>query len=280
MTVKQNMLFGMEARGVPKPQQEEAIRRVANLLQIEMLLKRKPGQLSGGQRQRVAMGRALVRDPQLFLFDEPLSNLDAKLRVEMRTEIKKLHNRVGKTTIYVTHDQVEAMTLASRIAVMHQGQVQQFDEPQAVYDRPANMFVAGFMGSPSMNFIPAQLVEDGGTTAVTVRAAAGGTAKLALHNGAGSRAAGKDVILGVRPEHLFRYHSDLKAQKPGLATLSAPVELVEPTGAETMAVMRVGDIEIVGRFDPDGAPRMGENITLGVDMAHACLFEPTTQRLI
>jgi multiple sugar transport system ATP-binding protein len=279
MTVRQNMLFGMEARGVPKPQQEEAIKRVSALLQIEQLLNRKPGQLSGGQRQRVAMGRALVRDPALFLFDEPLSNLDAKLRVEMRTEIKKLHNRVGKTTVYVTHDQVEAMTLASRIAVMHQGQVQQFDEPQAVYDRPANMFVAGFMGSPSMNFLPAQHVEDGGKTAVAVR----GTdrvEKLALYNGAADRAGGRDVILGVRPEHIFRYHPDLKNQKPGIATLSAPVELVEPTGAETMAVMKIGESEILGRFDPDEAPRMGETITLGVDMSHACLFDPTTQRLI
>ena len=280
MTVRQNMLFGMEARGVPKPQQEEAIARVSNLLQIQALLNRKPGQLSGGQRQRVAMGRALVRDPVLFLFDEPLSNLDAKLRVEMRTEIKKLHHRVGKTTVYVTHDQVEAMTLASRIAVMHQGQLQQFDEPQAVYDRPANMFVAGFMGSPSMNFIPAELVEDGGKTAVAVKTASGALANLALFNGAGARAVGKRVVLGVRPEHLFRYNPDLKAQKPGIATLTAPVEVVEPTGAETMAVMRVGDTEIVGRFDPDGAPTMGENILLGVDMAHACLFEPDTQRLI
>ena len=158
MTVRQNITFGMESRGVPKAEQDAAVKRVAGLLQIEALLNRKPGQLSGGQRQRVAMGRALVRDPKLFLFDEPLSNLDAKLRVDMRTEIKKLHQRVGKTTIYVTHDQIEAMTLASRIAVMHQGAIQQFDEPQAVYDRPANMFVAGFMGSPSMNFIPAELV--------------------------------------------------------------------------------------------------------------------------
>jgi multiple sugar transport system ATP-binding protein len=279
MTVRQNMLFGMEARGVPKPQQQEAISRVSALLQIEQLLNRKPGQLSGGQRQRVAMGRALVRDPALFLFDEPLSNLDAKLRVEMRTEIKKLHNRVGKTTIYVTHDQVEAMTLASRIAVMHRGVVQQFDEPQAVYDKPANMFVAGFMGSPSMNFIPAELVDDGGKTAVAVRGA-NGVEKLALYNGAASRSAGKEVVLGVRPEHLFRYSPDLKNQKPGLASVGAPVELVEPTGAETMAVMKIGETEIVGRFDPDGAPRTGENITLGVDMSHACLFDPTTQRLI
>jgi len=280
MTVRQNMLFGMEARNVPKPQQVEAIKRVSALLQIEQLLNRKPGQLSGGQRQRVAMGRALVRDPQLFLFDEPLSNLDAKLRVEMRTEIKKLHHRVGKTTIYVTHDQVEAMTLASRIAVMHKGQVQQFDEPQVVYSRPTNMFVAGFMGSPSMNFIPAQLVDDGGKTAVAVPSQSGGSTKLALYNGAASRAPGKDVIFGVRPEHLFRYSAELKAQKPAIVPLTVPVELVEPTGAETMAVMKVGETEIVGRFDPDHAPQMGENITLGVDMAHVCLFEPTTQRLI
>jgi multiple sugar transport system ATP-binding protein len=280
MTVRENMLFGMQSRGVPKDQQVAAIDRVAGLLQIQPLLNRKPGQLSGGQRQRVAMGRALVRDPQLFLFDEPLSNLDAKLRVEMRTEIKKLHHRVGKTTVYVTHDQVEAMTLASRIAVMHQGSVQQFDEPQTVYDRPSNMFVAGFMGSPSMNFIPAELVDDGGVTAVALQNGGGMVAKLPLYNGAGKRAAGRQVVFGVRPEHLFRYNADLKAQKPGIAALTVPVELVEPTGAETMAVMRVGDTEIVGRFDPDDAPKMGENITLGVDMAHICLFEPATQRLI
>jgi len=146
MTARQNITFGMESRGVPKAEQDEAVKRVAALLQIEPLLHRKPGQLSGGQRQRVAMGRALVRDPKLFLFDEPLSNLDAKLRVDMRTEIKKLHQRVGKTTVYVTHDQIEAMTLATRIAVMHKGSIQQFDEPHVVYSRPSNMFVAGFMG--------------------------------------------------------------------------------------------------------------------------------------
>ncbi|MFY8031705.1 MAG: ABC transporter ATP-binding protein, partial [Devosia sp.] len=180
MTVKQNMAFGMESRNVPKDQQAEAIARVAALLQIEPLLHRKPGQLSGGQRQRVAMGRALVRDPSLFLFDEPLSNLDAKLRVDMRTEIKKLHNRVGKTTVYVTHDQIEAMTLASRIAVMHQGSVQQFDEPEVIYNRPANIFVAGFMGSPSMNFISAEIVNDNGRPSVTFPLGGGNVAMLAL----------------------------------------------------------------------------------------------------
>src|ERR1700727_700976 len=156
MTVRQNMTFGMECRRVPKRQQIGVVARGAKVRQIDPLLDRKPSHLSGGQRQRVAMGRALVRDPLLFLFDEPLSNLDAKLRVEMRTEIKKLYQHLGQTTIYVTHDQVEAMTLASRIAVMHQGRLQQFAEPRTVYDRPANMFVAGFMGSPSMNFLPAQ----------------------------------------------------------------------------------------------------------------------------
>ena len=158
MTVRQNITFGMESRGVPKAEQDEgAGARQPTCCRSSTCSNRKPGQLSGGQRQRVAMGRALVRDPVLFLFDEPLSNLDAKLRVEMRTEIKKLHQRLGKTTVYVTHDQVEAMTLASRIAVMHQGSVQQFAEPREVYERPANMFVAGFMGSPAMNFIPAEV---------------------------------------------------------------------------------------------------------------------------
>jgi len=279
MTARQNMTFGMESRGVPKAAQNAAIARVASLLQIQPLLNRKPGQLSGGQRQRVAMGRALVRDPKLFLFDEPLSNLDAKLRVDMRTEIKKLHLRVGKTTIYVTHDQIEAMTLASRIAVMHQGAIQQFDEPQAVYDQPANMFVAGFMGSPSMNFIPGDLVAMDGHTAVAI-ALGHETAKLPLPQTLVNPPANGKVVLGVRPEHLFRYGENLKAQKPALAMLTAPVEVVEPTGAETHAVLKIAEQEIVGRFDPDGAPRLGELLPLGIDMGHACLFDPETQALI
>ena len=276
MTVRQNITFGMESRGVPKAEQAEAVKRVAALLQIEQLLNRKPGQLSGGQRQRVAMGRALVRDPKLFLFDEPLSNLDAKLRVDMRTEIKKLHHRVGKTTVYVTHDQVEAMTLASRIAVMNQGSVQQFDTPKRIYDRPTNMFVAGFMGSPAMNFIPARLT---GSSSIAVRAADGSDATLAL---AAPLPAGgpKDVVLGVRPEHIYRFTADLKSRKPAVQPLQAPVELVEPTGAETLAVLRLGDLEITGRFEPDDAPVMGETITLGIDMSRACLFDPATRALL
>jgi multiple sugar transport system ATP-binding protein len=268
----------MEARGVPKPERNSAIERVSKLLQITELLGRKPGQLSGGQRQRVAMGRALVRDPALFLFDEPLSNLDAKLRVEMRTEIKKLHQRIEKTTVYVTHDQVEAMTLASRIAVMHQGSVQQFADPDTVYNRPANIFVAGFMGSPSMNFISAEIVAADGKATVTFPISRDRMATLPLANGAAARAKPGRVVLGIRPEHLSRAVPG--ATKTGLATMNAPVEVVEPTGAETMAVLRVGESEIVGRFTPDEAPKMGEDMLLAVDMTRACLFDPVTTQLI
>ncbi len=273
MTARQNITFGMESRGVPRAEQDAAVKRVAALLQIEPLLSRKPGQLSGGQRQRVAMGRALVRDPKLFLFDEPLSNLDAKLRVDMRTEIKKLHARVGKTTVYVTHDQIEAMTLATRIAVMHQGQLQQFDEPQTIYRQPANMFVAGFMGSPAMNFIPARLVDDAVEFAL-----AEGVARLPLPYRV-ARGPG-EVVLGVRPEHMYRYAEDLKARKPALAAFEAPVEVVEPTGAETIAVLKLGERDVTGRFDPDVAPRPGERMHVGVDMANVCLFDRQTETLI
>ena len=168
MTVRQNITFGMQCRHVSKSRQNEAVDRVARLLQIEPLLGRRPGQLSGGQRQRVAMGRALVRDPKLFLFDEPLSNLDAKLRVEMRMEIKQLHARIGSTIVYVTHDQIEAMTMATRIAVMHQGSVRQFADPDTIYNRPANLFVARFMGAPPMNTLPARLEEVSGVAVAVV----------------------------------------------------------------------------------------------------------------
>jgi multiple sugar transport system ATP-binding protein len=279
MTVRENMMFGMEARRVPKPEREAALKRVSELLQIDNLLNRKPGQLSGGQRQRVAMGRALVRDPDLFLFDEPLSNLDAKLRVDMRTEIKKLHHRVGKTTIYVTHDQVEAMTLASRIAVMHKGSLQQFDEPQKIYDRPANLFVAGFMGSPAMNFIPATLDDKAGKRSVAFEGAGGAAISLPVTKPVLGDTKGRDVILGIRPEHVSRHNG---AAKPatGLATFSAPVEVVEPTGAETIAILRLGSREFVGRFTPSQAPKMGETVKLAVDMAQACLFDAETENLI
>ena len=279
MTARQNMTFGMESRRVPKAEQDAAIARVAALLQIEPLLNRKPAQLSGGQRQRVAMGRALVRDPKLFLFDEPLSNLDAKLRVDMRSEIKKLHQRVGKTTVYVTHDQVEAMTLASRIAVMHHGHLQQFDVPQKIYARPSNMFVAGFMGSPSMNFLPATLTTHDGQLCAEL---AGTQGAVVLPLARRPAAIGNDgkVILGIRPEHLYRYDADMKMRRPALVKASAIVDLVEPTGAETIATLKVAGRDIIGRFDPDGAPETGETMELGIDMAHACLFDPATERIL
>ena len=259
MTVRGNITFGMESRGVPRADQNAAVERVAKLLQIEPLLKRKPSQLSGGQRQRVAMGRALVRDPQLFLFDEPLSNLDAKLRVgmRMRTEIKKLYKQLGKTTVYVTHDQIEAMTLATRIAVMHGGRLQQFAEPKVIYEQPANMFVAGFMGSPAMNFIPAEVAD--GRLRLT------GDASLPLPAGT-SLPNGRKVVLGLRPEHL----------SPG-SGIRAPVEVVEPTGAETIVILRLGGQEITARFDPDSAPREGDAIDLAVAIDKASLFDPDTE---
>src|SRR5450755_3109000 len=184
MTVRQNITFGMECRHVPRAQQEAAVANVARLLQIEPLLDRRPSQLSGGQRQRVAMGRALVRNPILFLFDEPLSNLDAKLRVEMRMEIKRLHHRLGTTMVYVTHDQIEAMTLATRIAVMNKGVIQQFADPQTIYDKPANLFVARFMGSPPMNTIPVRIDADNGA-AVAVVSDGEGKQRLRLERAGG-----------------------------------------------------------------------------------------------
>ncbi len=280
MTVRANITFGMESRGVPKQARAEALARVAELLKIESLLDRKPSQLSGGQRQRVAMGRALVRDPALFLFDEPLSNLDAKLRVEMRTEIKKLYQRLGKTTIYVTHDQVEAMTLASRIAVMHHGMLQQFAEPRTVYDRPANMFVASFMGSPPMNFLPAQIAVSG-PAAVVLTESDGQTTRLPLPEEVATfGGGGRRVVLGIRPENLTRYDRRRAEETPYLGTIEARVEVVEPTGAETMVIVRIAGGEVIACFEPNAAPSVGQPVKLAVDMAQVCLFDPETEMLI
>ena len=279
MTVRQNITFGMESRRVPKAEQKQAVERVTQLLHIEELLDRKPSQLSGGQRQRVAMGRALVRDPALFLFDEPLSNLDAKLRVEMRTEIKKLYQRIEKTTVYVTHDQVEAMTLASRIAVMHHGRLQQFAEPRSVYERPANMFVAGFMGSPAMNFLPAEIVAADGRPGIALPNGGGTTVlKLPAERAAAAGSPGRRVILGLRPEHLTHHDPTRTRREVGL--IEAPVEVVEPTGSETIVIVRLGEREVTARFEPDQAPAVGDKVTLAVDMAKVCLFDPQSERLI
>jgi multiple sugar transport system ATP-binding protein len=283
MNVERNISFGMEMRGVPKAQREKAVQEVAALLQIGQLLKRKPGQLSGGQRQRVAMGRALVRHPKIFLFDEPLSNLDAKLRVEMRTEIKKLHQRLGATIVYVTHDQIEAMTLASEIAVMRGGVLQQFGTPREVYENPANTFVAGFMGSPSMNLIPATVVEGTGGLALSIARAEGTPLLLPLADGAAHgparRYLRRPVILGLRPESI----TDPGAAEARTAhhhRIECLVEITEPTGPDTLAVLRLGGMEATARLKADADVEPATPATFVVDMGKAVLFDPETEARI
>jgi multiple sugar transport system ATP-binding protein len=278
MNVEQNISFGMEMRGVPKTAREKAVQEVAALLQIGQLLKRKPGQLSGGQRQRVAMGRALVRHPKIFLFDEPLSNLDAKLRVEMRTEIKKLHQRLGATIVYVTHDQIEAMTLASQIAVMRGGVLQQFGTPREVYENPANTFVAGFMGSPSMNLIPATVLEGTGGLALSIARAEGAPLLLPLADGAAHGPARnylrRPVLLGLRPESIT------EARTAHHHRIECLVEVTEPTGPDTLAVIRLGGIEATARLKADAHVTPAAPATFVVDMGKAVLFDPDTEARI
>ncbi|MEO6623637.1 MAG: sn-glycerol-3-phosphate ABC transporter ATP-binding protein UgpC [Burkholderiaceae bacterium] len=277
MDVRGNIAFGMQMRGVPKAEQQRKIAEVAAILQMEQLLDRKPGQLSGGQRQRVAMGRALARNPSLFLFDEPLSNLDAKLRVEMRAEIKLLHQRTKTTSVYVTHDQIEAMTLGDRIAVMKDGVVQQFGTPDEIYRQPVNLFVAGFMGSPAMNFIPVTVERapggDAGLVAqVQVEGGRGGAAAgqapllLSLPSGLAARVSvGKALTLGVRPE----------AVRFGDAQgVPVTVQLVEPTGPDTLVMFELGGGKCLGRHAPASAPKPGETVRVSLDPAALVYFDP------
>jgi multiple sugar transport system ATP-binding protein len=274
MTVRQNITFGMECRRVPRAQREEAVAQVARLLQIDAFLDRKPSQLSGGQRQRVAMGRALVRDPLLFLFDEPLSNLDAQLRAEMRMEIKQLHQRLGSTIVYVTHDQIEAMTLATRIAVMRQGVVQQFGDPETVYNRPANLFVARFMGAPPMNTLSARLeASPGGVAALVGR----GEAPIRFPvPGAAASWIGREVVLGIRPECIAEPTRHFSDTPDAVLTMDAQVEMMEPTGAETIVVLRLGEERALGRVSPDLRLRSGESARFAIDSRKICLFDPAT----
>ena len=257
MSVAQNIAFGLEIRKVPKPEREAAVQRVAQMLQIGHLLDRKPGQLSGGQRQRVAMGRALARDPKLFLFDEPLSNLDAKLRVEMRAEIKQLHQRTQTTTVYVTHDQVEAMTLGDRIAVMKDGLVQQFGTPADIYNRPANRFVAEFIGSPAMNMVEVQR-QDGGVSAHGMALALNEHQHQALQTH-GSHT----LVYGLRPESLVFASEGL----PG--TLS----MIEPTGPETYATVDTPAGKLTARVPGVLSARVGESVHLRWDPHQVHLFD-------
>src|SRR5262245_19037826 len=274
MTVRQNITFGMECRNVPRTQRDAAVARVAKLLQIDALLHRKPGQLSGGQRQRVAMGRALVRDPLLFLFDEPLSNLDAQLRAEMRMEIKQLHQRLGSTIVYVTHDQIEAMTLATRIAVMRQGVVQQFADPETVYNRPANLFVARFMGAPPMNTLSARLEVTSGRPMAVI---GGGEAAIQFPVAAAAEGwIGREVVLGIRPECIAEPTRHFSDAPDAVLTITARVEMIEPTGAETIVVLRLGDERALGRVSPDLHHRLGETAQFAVDTRKIILFDPAT----
>ncbi|MDM7931470.1 sn-glycerol-3-phosphate ABC transporter ATP-binding protein UgpC [Tabrizicola sp.] len=274
-TVRDNITFGMETRRVPKAAQAAALEEFAGLLQIGHLLDRKPGQLSGGQRQRVAMGRALVRKPEVFLFDEPLSNLDAKLRIEMRTEIKKLHQRLGKTVVYVTHDQIEAMTLATRIAVMDEGHIRQLADPATVYEDPVDLFVAGFMGSPPMNMLSGRLVRDGG---MAVLCGDGPTQlRFPLPDRIANRVAGaegRDIVLGLRPETIFAAGTQLPG--PDRFVFERPVVVDEPTGPDTMIVFEIAGQDLIARVRPQDARPGGTVFRFEVEMDRAKLFDAKT----
>ncbi len=264
MTVAENIAFGMKVRNVPKPVQAEKVREVSNLLQISHLLDRKPGALSGGQRQRVAMGRALVREPVLFLFDEPLSNLDAKLRVELRGEIKRLHERLGASIVYVTHDQIEAMTLGTRIVVLNQGLVQQIGTPEEVFDHPANLFVADFMGSPPMNLVPATLTLEPEGAALTLsdgnRLLVPNPPKALVARGGG------DLVVGVRPEAF--------ALAEGTEGVKVTAQLVENSGSDTFLTAELGGKAITARLPGRSRVEAHRELRLAVDTAHACFFDP------
>jgi multiple sugar transport system ATP-binding protein len=265
MTASENMEFSLALRKMKKPQRDDRVGRAASILGIRQLLDRRPGQLSGGQRQRVAMGRAIVRDPQVFLFDEPLSNLDAKLRVQMRGEIRELHRRLGTTCIYVTHDQIEAMTMADRIVVMHDGVVEQSGSPLALYDRPGNLFVASFLGSPSMNFITGALSSKGEPAFLS-------ESGLALPLSSIPRAsAGARVICGFRPEAVI--------PDPG-SPVTMRVKLIEPTGAETHVFAELGGADVIAVVRERLSLSPGAEIGISIAPEHIHLFDASTaQRL-
>jgi multiple sugar transport system ATP-binding protein len=269
MSVFDNMAFGLKLRKTPKDEIKRRVQDAAEILGIEMLLKRKPRQLSGGQRQRVAVGRAIVREPKVFLFDEPLSNLDAKLRVQTRAEISKLHHRLQTTFIYVTHDQVEAMTMASRIAVIKDGIVQQVDSPQNLYDTPANVFVAGFIGSPAMNFFNAKLDRADGSLVVDT-----GAFQVAVPESKADRFmnfAGKQVIFGIRPDDIH----DPAFAPPGISTapVEAKVDVTELMGNEIFMYLDSGEYSYVGRIDPRTQLRIGDQATVVFNVDNMHLFE-------
>jgi multiple sugar transport system ATP-binding protein len=275
MSVYDNMAFGLKLRKTPKQDIKRRVQEAAEILGIQDMLNRKPRQLSGGQRQRVALGRAIVREPKVFLFDEPLSNLDAKLRGAMRSEITKLHQRLATTFIYVTHDQIEAMTMATRIAVINKGVLLQLDTPQMLYDRPDNMFVAGFMGAPAMNFFKAKLRRDGGHLLVE-----GGAFKvpITLERKSYQNFVDKPVVMGIRPEDIY----NPAFVPPGIhsAPVEAKVDVTELMGNEISLYLLAGQDNIVARVDPRTDFRMGDKVQVAFNMDKIHLFDPDTEKAI
>jgi multiple sugar transport system ATP-binding protein len=276
MSVFDNMAFGLKLRKFARDEIKRRVDEAARILDITPLLERKPKALSGGQRQRVAMGRAIVRNPKVFLFDEPLSNLDAKLRVQMRTEIKKVHQTIPTTTVYVTHDQVEAMTLADRVVVMNGGVIEQVGAPQELYHHPATRFVAGFIGSPAMNFLPARVVEDG--TGLALQLGGGVSLPVPPARVESYRAyKGREMTLGIRPEHLFDYQEQGKL---GWARLDALVDVVEPMGMETMVHFFLDGVPVAARCDPSTHASPDETLPLSVDLNNMHLIDPASGRVV
>ncbi len=278
LSVFDNIAFGLRARKMPEAEVGERVRRAAEMLDIAELMQRYPRQLSGGQRQRVAIGRAVVRDAGLFLFDEPLSNLDAQLRDEMRIELKRLHQEIGKTTVYVTHDQIEAMTLADRIVLLRNGHIEQEGRPLDLFERPRTRFVAGFLGSPQMNFVPATAaMADGALTvgfdaATTLAFPPARTAEMEMP-------AHRNVIVGIRPEHITPAR-DGAAARPGLAPLEVVIDLVQPTGSRVYTQFRLGETEVTAELEAHDVERPGTPIRLMVDMNRAILIDPETDLVL
>ena len=278
MTVYDNMAFSLKLHKVPRDEIDRAVREAARILDLETLLERKPKALSGGQRQRVAMGRAIVRNPKVFLMDEPLSNLDAKLRGQMRVEISKLHQRLGATIIYVTHDQTEAMTLGTRIVVMKDGIVQQVDNPQNLYNHPSNKFVAGFIGSPQMNMISARVAEAGGEILLEFednRFALEGVRAKALRDGG---YVGKTVTLGIRPEHI--YDARTTENRPGLLHFQTQVRVYEMLGANALVYFDMGQAGWVASVDATVQKKSGDVISLALDTAKVHVFDSESEMAI
>jgi multiple sugar transport system ATP-binding protein len=278
MTVAENMSFGLRLRKFAKSEIKARVDNAARILDITELLERRPKQLSGGQRQRVAMGRAIVRNPKVFLFDEPLSNLDAKLRVQMRTEIKRVHQKVKTTTVYVTHDQVEAMTLADRVVVMNGGKIDQIGTPNELYHQPKTRFVAGFIGSPAMNFIPAKLESNGSGLKVRLS----DTLSMPVPEGRAARykgMVGKDVLFGLRPEHITESRQNGGGVGQG-QEFPVTLDVVEPMGMETMVFFKIDGTEVCGRVEPTAAKGSGESMQLRANLDHMHLIDPSTNLVL